>query len=90
MAVFLLLNLLAGLVRVHRGPSAADRLLAAQLLGTTGTGILMLLAALQQSTAILDAALLIALLAAVILIVFVCRVWSGAAEPVPPAEGEET
>lgn len=38
MALFLLLTLMAGLWRVLRGPIAADRMLAAQLFGTTAVG----------------------------------------------------
>jgi multicomponent Na+:H+ antiporter subunit F len=75
-AVFLMLNLLAGLVRIYLGPTPADRLLAAQLLGTTGTAVLMILAAQTGTTPLLDAAIVFALLAAVTLIAFVCRLWS--------------
>ena len=46
-AVFLVLNVLAGLVRVARGPTVADRILVAQLFGTTGVAVLLLLAADQ-------------------------------------------
>ncbi|HMP73887.1 MAG TPA: monovalent cation/H+ antiporter complex subunit F [Kiritimatiellia bacterium] len=80
MAVFLMLNLLAGLLRIYAGPSPADRLLAAQLLGTTGTGVLMVLSAWQSLPALVDAALIFALLAAVTLIAFVCRLWAGLPE----------
>jgi multicomponent Na+:H+ antiporter subunit F len=69
--IFLLLNLLAGLVRVARGPSPADRMLAAQLLGTTGTAVLLLLAESTGTRAILDVALVFALLAAVNAVVLV-------------------
>lgn len=34
----------AGLVRIARGPTPADRMLAAQLFGTTGVAVLLLLA----------------------------------------------
>ncbi len=63
-ALFLVLNLLAGLLRVLRGPSDADRMLAAQLFGTTGVGVLLLLAEAQEVAALRDAALVFALLAA--------------------------
>ncbi len=49
LALFLLLNLAAGMWRVMYGPSAADRMLAAQLFGTTAVAILLLLA---QATAV--------------------------------------
>jgi len=74
LALFLLLNLCAGMWRVLRGPSPADRMLAAQLFGTTAVAVLLLLA--QGSAAALrDVALLFALLAAVTAVAFVKRAW---------------
>ena len=70
-AVLLLLTLLAGLVRVLSGPSAADRMLAAQLFGTTGVGILLLLAVAQVQVTLLSVAWVLALLAPLALIAFV-------------------
>ncbi len=64
-AVLLMLSLLLGLVRVLRGPSAADRLMAAQLIGTTGVGLLLLLAPVLGMPALADVALVLALLAVV-------------------------
>ncbi len=64
-AVALTLSLLLGLVRVLRGPSAADRLMAVQLLGTTGVGLLLLLAPVLDMPALTDVALVLALLAVV-------------------------
>ena len=61
----LLLALAAGLVRALRGPSLQDRMLSAQLLGTGGVALLLLMSALFQSPALLDVALVLALLAAV-------------------------
>ena len=69
--VLLLLNLLAGLWRIYRGPSAADRLLAVQLFTTTSVAVLLLLAQIQALPALLDVALLIALLAAIANLAFV-------------------
>lgn len=69
MAVFtvlLLLTLIIGLWRVLRGPRRVDRLLAVQLFGTTGTAILLVLAQWQGAPALRDAALVLALLAAMI------------------------
>ena len=40
-ALVLLMSVLAGLWRVVRGPTTADRMLAAQLFGTTGVAILL-------------------------------------------------
>jgi multicomponent Na+:H+ antiporter subunit F len=75
LAVFLLLNLGAGMWRVLRGPSPADRMLAAQLFGTTAVAVLVLLAQAMGSAALLDVALLFALLAAVTAVAFVRRAW---------------
>ena len=75
-ATFLLLNLAAGLWRVMRGPTAADRMLAAQLFGTTAVATLLLLAEGMGEPALRDIALVFALLAAVAAVAFVQRVWS--------------
>jgi len=63
-----LLTALLGLLRHAAGDSKAssgDLMLAAQLLGTTGIGLLMLLNALGSVTGLLDVALVLALLAVV-------------------------
>ncbi len=67
----LLIILLIGLWRVIGGPTSADRMLAAQLFGTAGVAILMLLAAVQNEEALLNVALVLALLAPLTLIAFV-------------------
>ena len=64
-ALALMLSLLLGLIRVLRGPSTADRLMAAQLIGTTGVGLLLLLAPVLRLPALVDVALVLALLAVV-------------------------
>jgi multicomponent Na+:H+ antiporter subunit F len=61
----LMLSLLLGLLRIMRGPGPGDRMLAAQLIGTTGVGILLLLSLLLEQRALVDVALVLALLAAV-------------------------
>jgi multicomponent Na+:H+ antiporter subunit F len=81
-ASFLLLNLAAGLWRVMRGPTAADRMLAAQLFGTTAVAVLLLLAEGMREAALRDIALVFALLAAVAAVAFVQRVWSRGGEDV--------
>ena len=58
LALFLLLNLGAGMWRVLRGPTPADRMLAAQLFGTTAVAILLLLAEVTGSAARRGAGLL--------------------------------
>jgi multicomponent Na+:H+ antiporter subunit F len=69
--LFLLLNLGAGLLRVRRGPTASDRMLAAQLFGSTTVAILLLLAQWQGQPALRDVALLFVLLATILSVAFV-------------------
>lgn len=73
----ILLSIALGLVRVERGPGLGDRLIAAQLLGSGVVAILLLLAFATDNPALIDAALILALLAAVALVVFVRRVDGG-------------
>ena len=75
LALFLLLNLGAGMWRVLRGPTAADRMLAAQLFGTTAVAILLLLGKTTENTSLYDVALVFALLAALTAVAFVRRTW---------------
>lgn len=77
LAVFLLVNLLAALVRALRGPTAADRMLAALLFGTTGVGVLLLLTHAGGGTALLDVALVLAGLAAIAGVAFARRSGGG-------------
>jgi multicomponent Na+:H+ antiporter subunit F len=64
-ALSLLATLLLGLIRVFRGPSAGDRMMAAQLIGTAGVGLLLLLSPVIGVPALIDVALVLALLAVV-------------------------
>jgi len=64
-ALGLVFALLLGLLRVLHGPGAGDRMLAIQLIGTAGVGMLLILSVLLNQPALLDVALLLALLAAV-------------------------
>jgi len=75
LALFLLLNLGIGIWRVLRGPTSADRMLAANLLGTNAVAILLLLAQSSDNVALRDVALVFALLAAVTAVAFVRRTW---------------
>lgn len=61
----LMFSLLLGLLRVQRGPEVGDRMLAAQLIGSTGVAMLLLLSVLFKQPALTDVALILALLAAV-------------------------
>jgi multicomponent Na+:H+ antiporter subunit F len=71
LAVVLLGSLIAGLVRILLGPTDTDRMLAAQLTGTTGVGILLLLSRAMRHPGLVDVALVFALLAAVAAVAFV-------------------
>lgn len=70
-ALLLLITIVAGLWRVMRGPSAADRMLAAQLFGTSGVAILLLLGEALGMPALRDVALLFALLSVLAVVAFV-------------------
>ncbi|HSO06208.1 MAG TPA: monovalent cation/H+ antiporter complex subunit F [Pelomicrobium sp.] len=73
MGVLILLSLAGGLVRILRGPTPADRMVAAQLFGTAGTALLLTLAEAVGAPALRDVALVIVLLAAVAAMAFVLR-----------------
>lgn len=71
-AAALVLALVAlGLVRLLRGPEDADRMMAAQLFGTGGITVLLLLGVATAAKAVLDVALTLALLAAFASLAFV-------------------
>lgn len=70
-AAFIVLMVALGLVRVARGPGRAERMMAAQLLGTGAIGALLLFGAAAGEPAVLDVALTLALLAAFASIAFV-------------------
>ena len=74
-ALFLLLSLFLGLIRVMRGPTPADRMLTAQLFGTGGVALLLILAKAMQLPSLVDVALVYALLTAITMVVFVRRQW---------------
>lgn len=63
-----------GLVRVERGPTKGDRMMAAQLLGTGSVAVLLLIARAADAPALLDIALVLALLASIAGAVFVRRI----------------
>lgn len=80
-AVFVLAMVALGLVRILRGPTDADRVMAAQLLGTGGIAALLLVGAASAEPSIADVALTLALLAAFAAIAFV-----KAAAPAPGSD----
>jgi multicomponent Na+:H+ antiporter subunit F len=77
-----------GLVRVVLGPQAADRIMAAQLLGTGGIAALLLLAQAIATPGAVDVALVLALLAAFVSVAFVKAAGRRAADPPAPGGGE--
>lgn len=88
-AVVLLAALALGLVRIWRGPGLADRMLAAQLFGTTGVALLLVLAQAQQRSALRDVALVLALLAVLAVLAFVARAWRGGGDALPEREDDD-
>jgi len=80
-AGFVLATVALGLVRILRGLGDADRIMAAQLLGTGGIAALLLLGAAMSVPAAVDVALILGLLAAFVSVAFV----SGTS----PAEADE-
>ena len=81
LAALLLLSLGGALWRVWRGPEPADRMMAAQLVGTGGVGVVLLLAA-ATDWGMIDVALVLALLAAFAAVGFVkAQSADGAGDP---------
>lgn len=64
------LLLLGGLARVATGPTPSDRLTATLLLGTTGTALLLLFGVAAGLPSLLDAALVLVLLATIAAVAF--------------------
>ena len=69
-AALVLATVALGLVRILRGPGDAERMMAAQLLGTGGVAVVLLLAAATGVSAAVNVALTLALLAAFASIAF--------------------
>jgi len=70
-AVFILGAIAVGLLRVLGSRQAADCMMAAQLMGTGGVAVLLLLAVATETPPIVDVALMLALLAAFASVAFV-------------------
>jgi multicomponent Na+:H+ antiporter subunit F len=79
-AIFVLAMVALGLARILWGPSDADRIMAAQLLGTGGVATLLLLGEAMSVPAAVDVALILALLAAFVSVAFVKGVASSEAD----------
>ncbi|WP_440997023.1 monovalent cation/H+ antiporter complex subunit F [Arhodomonas sp. SL1] len=74
-AIAILASLALGLVRVAVGGDPVNRMMAAQLLGSGGVGVLLALTAATDTPVLVDAALVFAALAAVSVVAFVHRIW---------------
>lgn len=97
-AAFVLGTVGLGLVRLLRGPNAAERMMAAQLLGTGGVAALLLLGVASGVAAVAEVGLLLALLSAFASVAFVVGARrpeghtrpSPAPNPVEPEGGDPT
>lgn len=78
-----LASVLAGLVRVFRGPTRADAMLAAQLCGTAGVAVFLLLAHGMDNLFLYDVALALAMVSAVAVVAFVQLICHGREEGGP-------
>ena len=86
-AAILLVNVVAGFWRIVRGPQAEDRLIAAQLFGTTAVGILLLLAEAFGAAPLRYVGLVFASLAAVTIVAYIRLDVPGASVDAEGADG---
>jgi multicomponent Na+:H+ antiporter subunit F len=70
-AGFVMITVVIGLARILWGPGDADRVMAAQLLGTGGIATMLLVGVARQLPAAVDVALTLAMLSAFASIAFV-------------------
>ena len=70
-ATLLLVTVAVGLFSILRRPAAVDRAMAPQLIGTGGVAILLLMADATAMPSLVDAALMLGLLAAFAAVAFV-------------------
>lgn len=63
-AAFVLGTVALGLIRLLRGPTDADRMMAVQLIGTGGVAALLLVASATATPAVVDVSLVLAVVAA--------------------------
>jgi multicomponent Na+:H+ antiporter subunit F len=85
-AIFLLAMVAISLFVILRRPAEVDHMMAAQLLGTGGVAILLLLAVATETSSIVDVALLLALFAAFAAVAFV----RGSSDPQSNASKSKT
>jgi len=79
----LLLTVMVGFIRIEMGPTRADRMLSAQLFGTSAVAILLILSVALDMQSLVDVALGIGLLAAIAATAFVKRAWRDDEDPIP-------
>jgi multicomponent Na+:H+ antiporter subunit F len=75
LAAVILFTVLPGVLRIERGPTGADRMLAAMLFGTTGVALVLVLSEATGRGGFRDAALVFGLLGAFTAVAFVKRAW---------------
>lgn len=80
-AVLILGAIAVGLLRVLGSRQAADCMMAAQLIGTGGVAVLLLLAVATETSPIVDVSLMLALLAAFASVAFVGGLQGDATTP---------
>jgi len=69
-AFILLAALCGGMYQVVRGPTPGDRMLAGQLFGTVAVAVLILIDRVSSTAALVDVALVLALLSAITVVAF--------------------
>jgi multicomponent Na+:H+ antiporter subunit F len=88
-AALVLATVALGLVRILRGPGDAERMMAAQLLGTGGVAVVLLLASATGIGAAVNVALTLALLAAFASIAFYKSARGRSADDAGKGPGED-
>lgn len=86
-AGFIMLTVVVGLARILYGPGDADRIMAAQLLGTGGIASLLLVSVARNLPAAVDVALTLGMLAAFASIAFVKSATATQGADAGPEEG---
>ena len=75
-AVVLVLSVCGGMYQAIRGPTPGDRLLVLQFLGTGAVAVLILTGAATHAPALVDIALVLALLTAITMVAFARLSWA--------------
>lgn len=75
-ATALLVSLSGGMYQAVRGPTPGDRMLVIQLFGTAAVAALILIGEATSEPALVDVALVLALLAAVTVTAFIRLAWT--------------